>query len=117
MNGENMSTSEKDIGVLSLEQIVRFAGAVQDFNPIHYDKDFAESMRMPAVVGQGPLAMSVALDTLVGEVGIDAIKGFGCRVTSPMFPDLDLEVVSEQDGTVNLMNGDTAVIMGKATPR
>ena len=52
-----------------------------------------------------------------GEVGIDAIKGFGCRVTSPMFPDLDLEVVSEQDGTVNLMNGDTAVIMGKATPR
>lgn len=99
------------------EQFVRYAGVVGDFNPIHYDKDFAESMRMPAVVGQGPLAMSVALDALVAEVGLDAIAGFGCRVTSPMFPDLDLEVVSEADGTVNLMNGDTAVIMGKVTPR
>lgn len=112
-----MKAFKKAAPVMGKEQFVRFAGVVGDFNPIHYDQAFAATMKMPAVVAQGPLTMTVALDALVGEVGLDAIGGFSCRVTAPMFPDMELEIVGEEDGTVNVMKGDKAVLKGKATPR
>ena len=50
------------------EQFVRFAGAVGDFNPVHYDLEFAKALGMPNVISQGPLTYALALDAAaVGE--------------------------------------------------
>lgn len=112
-----MKAFKKAAPVMGKEQFVRYAGVVGDFNPIHYDKDFADSMKMPAVVAQGPLTMSLALDAVIQEEGLANLKGFSARVTAPMFPDMELDIVAEEDGTVNVMKGDKAVLMGKATLR
>ncbi len=37
-------------------QLVMWAGASGDYNPIHYDKDFAQSRGLPGVVVHGQLA-------------------------------------------------------------
>ncbi len=39
-------------------QLVMWAGASGDYNPIHYDKDFAQSRGLPGVVVHGQLAGS-----------------------------------------------------------
>jgi len=38
------------------EQLVRWAGASGDYNPIHYDKDFATQQGLPGVIVHGQLA-------------------------------------------------------------
>ena len=37
------------------QQLVRWAGAANDYNPIHYDKDFAQSQGLPGVIVHGLL--------------------------------------------------------------
>lgn len=37
------------------QQLVRWAGAANDYNPIHYDKDFAQSQGLPSVIVHGLL--------------------------------------------------------------
>ncbi|RJO62891.1 MAG: dehydratase [Dehalococcoidia bacterium] len=38
------------------QQLVMWAGASGDYNPIHYDKDFAQSRGLPGVVVHGQLS-------------------------------------------------------------
>jgi len=40
----------------STQQLVRWAGVSGDFNPIHYDKDFAIARGLPGVVVHGQLS-------------------------------------------------------------
>ena len=115
MNGENMSTSEKDIGVLSLEQIVRFAGAVQDFNPIHYDDAFARKAGLPGVIAHGPLTFLIALDALFAERGADSVTGLAVRLKAPVTPGTPLSVVFGADGEVVLKAGAAEALAGTAT--
>jgi len=51
---------------LSREQIVRYAGASGDFNPIHYDEDRARGFGLPGVIAHGMLSMGV-LARLIGQ--------------------------------------------------
>ena len=39
-------------------QLVKFAGASGDYNPIHYDKDFAQAKGLPGVIVHGWLTLS-----------------------------------------------------------
>ncbi len=39
-------------------QLVMWAGASGDYNPIHYDKDFAQSRGLPSIIVQGQLVGS-----------------------------------------------------------
>lgn len=40
---------------ISRVQIARYAGAVDDFNPMHVDEEFAKAAGMPSVIAHGPL--------------------------------------------------------------
>lgn len=112
-----MKAFKRKAPVMGKAHFVRYAGVVGDYNPIHYDLEFAQSMKMPAVVAQGPLTCTLALDALAAEVGLDNIKGFSARVAAPMFPDMELDVAVEEDGSVQVLNGDKPVLTGKVTER
>jgi hypothetical protein len=45
----------RQIGPIELQNIVRYAGASGDFNPIHFDQDFARSLGFPNVFVMGML--------------------------------------------------------------
>ncbi len=68
-------------------QLVMWAGASGDYNPIHYDKDFAQSRGLPGVIVQGQLVGSF-LGQLVtdwmGERGV--LRKLTCNYKGMNYP-------------------------------
>jgi acyl dehydratase len=51
-DGERFS---REHGPVTSELLVRLATLLNDFNPAHYDRDFAHEIGMPGVIGPGTL--------------------------------------------------------------
>ncbi|MDB5870369.1 MAG: hypothetical protein JWP96_2701 [Polaromonas sp.] len=107
-----MQTLNQNLGSLSLEQIVRFAGAVQDFNPIHYDEAFAKAAGLPGVIAQGPLTYLLALDALIAANGLPQIGGFQARLKAPVQAGMALAVSCDEAGRVQLKAGGSEALSG-----
>ena len=67
---------------LTREQLVRYAGASGDFNPIHYSDHFATALGLPGVIAHGMLTMGTALRVVTDWVGDPAAS----RPTPPGSP-------------------------------
>ncbi|WP_308491688.1 MaoC/PaaZ C-terminal domain-containing protein [Microbacterium terrisoli] len=94
---------------LTREDLVRYAGASGDFNPIHYRDDVAARVGLPGVLAHGMLTMGLSIETLVPWLG-DAgrILEYGVRFTRPVVVDpengADVTVVAK----VAVVEGDAA---------
>jgi len=108
-----MKAFKKDAPVMGKEQFVRYAGVVGDFNPVHYDLDTAKSFRMPAVIGQGPLVMTLALDAVIAQEGLENVKGASARITAPAFPDTPMTVECDADGNISVSGDGKTMVSGK----
>ena len=68
-------------------QLVMWAGASGDYNPIHYDQDFAKGRGLPGVIVQGQLVGSflgqLATDWM-GERG--TLRKFNCSYKGMNYP-------------------------------
>lgn len=103
--------------VMGKEQFVRYGATVGDFNPVHYDLDFAKQLNLPAVISQGPLTFTLALDAAIAENGLDALSGFKARITAPAFNDTAMNITCDADGKVAVSDGKTTYLDGELTPR
>ena len=112
-----MKAFKKDAPPMGKEQFVRYAGVVGDFNPVHYDLETAQSFKMPAVIGQGPLVMTLALDAAIAENGLDSLKGISSRITAPAFPDTPMTVECDAEGNIAVSGGGATMLKGKLTAR
>ena len=68
-------------------QLVMWAGASGDYNPIHYDKDFAMSKGLPGVIVHGQLVagfLGQLVTDWMGEKGI--LKKLSCNYKGMNFP-------------------------------
>ena len=68
-------------------QLVMWAGASGDYNPIHYDKDFAQSKGLPGVIVHGQLAacfLGQLITDWIGEQG--TVKKLSYSYRSMNFP-------------------------------
>lgn len=83
--------------------LVRYAGASGDFNPIHWSDRVATSVGLPGVIAHGMFTMALAgraLDTWAGAPG--RVRELGCRFTRPVVvPDDDEGVTVVVNGTVD----------------
>jgi acyl dehydratase len=116
---------------LTRTQIVQYAGASGDYNPIHTDEVFATKVAgYPSVFAHGMLTMAMTGRMLTDLVGDDRLLSFGGRFTAQVWPGDDLTTtatvveVGEQDGlhvltlTVSTRNQDgVEVFAGSATAR
>lgn len=73
-------------GPISRTDIVRYAGAGGDFNPIHHDEPFAQAAGLPGVFGMGMLHAGVLGHRLARWVGPDNVRRFGVRFTGQVWP-------------------------------
>ena len=65
--------------------LVRYAGAGGDFNPIHWNERFAREVGLPNVIAHGMLTMATAVRLVTdwcGDPG--AVIGYGVRFTNPV---------------------------------
>jgi acyl dehydratase len=71
--------------------LIRYAGASGDFNPIHWSERFATSVGLPGVIAHGMYTMALVGRAVTGWAGAaDAVVEFGVRFTRPVpVPDTD----------------------------
>lgn len=73
---------------LTRDNLVRYAGASGDFNPIHYRDDVAVSVGLPGVLAHGMLTMGLAVQPVANWVGDPArILDYQVRFTRPVLVD------------------------------
>ena len=105
---------------LSRTQIVMYAGASGDYNPVHTDEKFTKEIAgYPTVFAHGMLTMGMTGRMLTNYVGDGRLTKYGVRFTSQVWPGDTLNstatVVDVADGIVNLSvettNQDGAVVL------
>lgn len=81
--------------------LVRYAGASTDFNPIHYSDRIATAMGLPGVIAHGMLTMGLAARA-VGDWagGPDRVAAFSVRFTSMVV------VPDDDDGVEVVISGE-----------
>lgn len=116
---------------LSRTQVVQYAGASGDYNPLHSDERFAtEVAGYPSVFAHGMLTMGMSGRVLTDWFGVESILQYGVRFVAQVWPGDRLTAtatvaeVREQDGTrvadltVSTANQDGVVVVtGAATVR
>ena len=72
---------------LSRTQIVQYAGASGDYNPLHTDEIFTTQVAgYPSVFAHGMLSMGMTGRMLTNYVGDGQLTYYGVRFTSQVFP-------------------------------
>lgn len=91
--------------------LVRYAGASGDFNPIHWNERVARQVGLPDVIAHGMLTMAAAARVVTDWVGDPArIVDYSVRFTRPVVvPDTDEGVQVRFGGKVAGKNDDGTV--------
>ncbi|MCY3571886.1 MAG: MaoC/PaaZ C-terminal domain-containing protein [Chloroflexi bacterium] len=123
--------SEQVVDNLTRTQIIQYAGASGDYNPLHTDEIFTTQVAgYPTVFAHGMLSMGLTGKMLTNYVGDGRLTNYGVRFVSQVWPGDSLtatatvEGIREEDGvslvdlSVSTVNQDGAeVVKGSATAR
>lgn len=123
--------SEQVVENLSRTQLVQYAGASGDYNPLHTDEVYTvQAAGYPSVFSHGMLSMGLTGKMLTNYVGDGRLTKFGVRFTNQVWPGDSLKATAtvtalrEEGGkhlvdlTVSTVNQDgKEVISGNATAR
>ena len=127
--GWNVGDTHETVVVDDLKrtQVVQYAGASGDYNPLHTDEIFATKVAgYPSVFAHGMLTMGMTGRVVTDLVGVEGLLKFGGRFTSQVFPgdtltvratveSVDADAVSFKLSTVN--QDGTEVFSGYATAK
>jgi acyl dehydratase len=95
---------------LTRDNLVRYAGASGDFNPIHYRDDIAQSVGLPGVLAHGMLTMGLAVQPVSNWVGDPArIVDYQVRFTRPVLVDGETGADVTVTATVGALEEETQV--------
>ena len=96
---------EEVVTNLSRTQIVQYAGASGDYNPLHTDEIFTTQIAgYPSVFAHGMLSRGMTGRMLTNYVGDGRLTKYGVRFTSQVFPGATLtakatiSAIREEDG-------------------
>jgi acyl dehydratase len=97
--------------------LVRYAGASGDFNPIHWSDRVASSVGLPGVIAHGMLTMALAGRIVTDWAGDPAaVRSYGVRFTRPVVvPDDDTGALVEIAGVVKDVVDGVATVAITAT--
>jgi acyl dehydratase len=113
---------------LTMTDLVKYAGASGDFNPMHHDEVAAQAAGQPSVFGHGMYSMGLLGSALTDYVGVGNVTRYQVRFARQTWPDevLSSKIVvtgKREDGgkrlidlSVTLSNGEGEdKLVGEAT--
>lgn len=71
---------------LTRTDLVMYAGASGDFNPMHHDEVQATAAGLPSVFGHGMFTMGLVGKAVTDYVGVGNLERFGVRFTQQTWP-------------------------------
>ncbi|MFN8195665.1 MAG: MaoC/PaaZ C-terminal domain-containing protein [Nocardioidaceae bacterium] len=96
--------------------LVRYAGASGDFNPIHWSERVATSVGLPGVIAHGMFTMALAARAVAEWTGDAEVVELGCKFTNPVVvPDDDEGVEIVVAGTVKTVEAGVATLVLEVT--
>ena len=116
---------------LTRTDLVQYAGASGDFNPMHHDEVKAQSAGLPSVFGHGMFSMGFLAAALNDYVGVGNLTRYKVRFAKQTWPDdvltttitvtgkreeggqnlIDLECVLTNDKGVVVVQGDATAAL------
>ncbi|WP_406691945.1 MaoC/PaaZ C-terminal domain-containing protein [Saccharopolyspora sp. ID03-671] len=116
----------REIGPLTQTDIVRFAGAGGDFNPLHHDPEFARKAGFAIPIAMGQMQAGILGAWLTDWCGVEHLREYEVRFQAAVQPgdvlELSGEVVaitengghSEAQLTLTASRGSDPVVTAKA---
>ena len=80
--------------------LVRYAEASGDHNPIHQDESVARSVGLPGVIAHGMFTLALAARAVAEWTGGAQVVELGCKFTNPVVVPAEGEVTITVGGTV-----------------
>ena len=77
-------TLETQTFTITRADLVRYAGASGDDNPIHQDESVAASVGLPGVIAHGMYTMALAARAVSAWYPGAEVVSFGCKFTNPV---------------------------------
>jgi len=111
------------------EQVIAYADASGDHNPIHLDPEFARAVGLPGTIAHGLLEMGILAEAVSSWAGGSAnLLSLSCRFSKPLLPGDTIictgTVISVDDAGVATLSvaaasdrGDRVLTNGRATVR
>jgi acyl dehydratase len=84
---------------LTRSDLVMYAGASGDFNPMHTDEVSAQAAGLPSVFGHGMFTMGLLGTALTDYVGAGNLRTYKVRFTKQTWPDEELTTKIVVTGT------------------
>ena len=106
---------------LTRTDLVMYAGASGDFNPMHHDEPKAQAAGMPSVFGHGMFSAGLLATALTNYVGIGNLRHYKMRFAKQTWPDdvlttrITVTERRKEDGE-SLIDLDCALVNGKGEP-
>ena len=93
-------TLDRRVFTITRADLVRYAGASGDHNPIHQDEDVARSVGLPGVIAHGMYTMALAARAVAEWYPGAELVSLGCKFTSPVVVPaeggVDVEIAGEE---------------------
>ena len=100
------SPEPRTFGPITRTDIVRYAGASGDFNPIHHDEGFATSSGFPTVFSIGMYQAALLATFATDWLGAENVRRYTVRFKEQVWPDDVLTCA----GTVTAVDDDHVTV-------
>jgi acyl dehydratase len=84
------TSGPRTFGPISRTDIVRYAGASGDFNPLHHDDDYAQAAGHPGAFSIGMFQAALLATFATDWLGATTIRQFAVRFNDRVWPDDEL---------------------------
>jgi acyl dehydratase len=112
---------QREHGPVTSELLVRMATLLNDYNPAHYDLDFAHEIGMPGVIGPGTLLQGWILSDIEAAAGASSpaaphrVREIDLRFRAPFVVGDTVTIDYELDG--DSLRAEVRATDGGAEPR
>jgi len=101
------SPVQRRVGPVTPTDLVRFAGAGGDFNPLHHDESAARAAGFESIIAMGQYTAGLLAGLVTDWVGVEHLRAFEVRFVAPVVVgnaiDLAAEVVEVHGGEARLI--------------